>query len=219
MGQLKLVAKDYTTGVQLLGKAIERNPHLVSAYYTLGSAYAAQGKFDAAIDEYQKASAKQPAATAPLMMTAILFELKKEPRKANEYYQKILDINKNFTPAANNLAWNYAQYGGNLDVALTLAQRAREFNPTDPGIADTLGWIYYKKGIYQTALELLKESNEKYGGQNPTVLYHLSLAYEKNNEKTLAQASVKKALSVNQGFAEMDDAKKLTEKLQGLGIR
>jgi tetratricopeptide (TPR) repeat protein len=152
------------------------------------------------------------------MMTAILYELKKDHRKANEYYQKILDVNKNYTPAANNLAWNYAQYGGNLDVALTLAQKARESNPNDPGIADTLGWIYYKKGIYQTALSLLKESNEKYSGQNPTVLYHLSMAYEKNNEKALAHETVKKALAINQSFPEVEDAKKLRDKLKALSF-
>ncbi len=219
LGRLKLASKDYPTGIQLLQKAIERNPELVSAYYTIGSAYAAQGKFDVAIDQYQKVAIRQPKNLAPLMMTAILFELKKDSQKANEYYKKILDLNKNYTPAANNLAWNYAQNGGNLDVALSLAQRARETNPNDPGIADTLGWIYYKKGIYQTALGLLKESNEKYQGKNPTVLYHLSLAYEKNNEKALAQETVKKASLLSQRFAEADDAKKLAEKLQSSGAR
>ena len=183
------------------------------------SAYAAQGKFDVAIDQYQKVATKHPKTLAPLMMTAILFELKKDPQKANEYYKKILDLDKNYTPAANNLAWNYAQNGGNLDVALSLAQNARELNPGDAGIADTLGWIYFKKGIYQTALGLLKESNEKYQGQNPTVLYHLSLAYEKNNEKALAQEMVKKALAMNRRFAEADDAKKLAERLQANGAK
>ena len=52
--------------------------------------------------------------------------MQKQPQKANGYYQKVLDLNKNFAPAANNLAYNYAQYGGNLDVALGLAQKARE---------------------------------------------------------------------------------------------
>jgi len=219
MGRHKLAAKDYVTGIQLLEKAVEHKPDLLSAYYAIGSAYAAQGNFDVAIDQYQKVSAKQPKMLAPLMMTAILYELKKDHRKANEYYQKILDVNKNFTPAANNLAWNYAQYGGNLDVALTLAQKAREFNPNDPGIADTLGWIYYKKGIYQTALGLLKESNEKYGGQNPTVLYHLSVAYEKNNEKARAQEMVKKALAINERFPEAEDAKKFRDRIQAVSFQ
>ncbi len=218
MGRLKLAEKDYATGIRLLEKAVNQNPSLLSAYYTIGSAYAAQGKFDVAIDQYQKVSVKQPQSIPPLMMTAILYELKKEHRKANEYYQKVLEVNRNYAPAANNLAWNYAQYGGNLDVALTLAQKAREFNPNDPGIADTLGWIYYKKGIYQTALSLLKESNEKYGGRNPTVLFHLSMAYEKNNQKPLAQETVKKALAINQRFPEADEAKKLREKLHAVGF-
>ena len=219
LGRLKLASKDYPKGIELLQRAVEHNPELVSAYYTIGSAYAAQGKFDVAIDQYQKVTIKQPKTLAPLMMTAILFELKKDSQKANEYYKRILDLDKNYTPAANNLAWNYAQKGGNLDVALALAQNARELNPRDPGIADTLGWIYYKKGIYQTALQLLKESNEKYGGRNPTVLYHLALAYEKNNEKALAQEAVKKALSINRRFAEEDEAKKFAEKLQASGAR
>jgi len=217
LGRLKLAAKEYPTGIELLQKAIERNPELVSAYYTIGSAYAAQGKFDVAIDQYQRVATKQPKNLAPLMMTAILFELKKDSQKANEYYKKILELDRNYTPAANNLAWNYAKDGGNLDVALSLAQNARELNPRDAGIADTLGWIYYKKGIYQTALGLLKESNEKHRGQNPTVLYHLSLAYEKNNERALAQETVKKALAMNRRFAEAEDAKKLAEKLHAKG--
>jgi len=126
-----------------------------------------------------------------------------------------LDLNKNFPPAANNLAYNYAQYGGNLDVALGLAQKAREANPNDAGIADTLGWIHFKKGTYVTALGLLKESNEKYKGQNATVLYHLALAHEKSGEDKLAKEAVQKALAVDQNFPEAADAKKLLDSLGG----
>ena len=105
-----------------------------------------------------------------------------------------MDLKSNFAPAANNLAYNYAQHGGNLDVALGLAQKAREANPNDPGIADTLGWIHYKKGTYATAVALLKESNEKFKGQNPTVLYHLGLAYDKSGEEKLAPKRCKRLL-------------------------
>jgi len=45
-------------------------------------------------------------------------------------------------------------------AALQLAQRAKEVAPDDPSISDTLGWILYKRGIYQRALGLLKESAE-----------------------------------------------------------
>jgi tetratricopeptide (TPR) repeat protein len=139
--------------------------------------------------------------------------MKKEPQKANGYYQKVLDINKNFAPAANNLAYNYAQHGGNLDIALGLAQRAREANSNDASTADTLGWIYYKKGVYETALALLKESDENFKGQNPTVLYHLARVYEKTGDARLAREAARKALGLGRNFSDDVEARKLLEKL------
>ena len=215
LGQLSIGTKEYAKGIEYLEKAINLNPDLSSAYFLIGTAYAAQKKFDTAIEQYEKVSKKNPKAIQPLMMVGLIYDMKKQPQKANEYYQKVLDLNKNFAPAANNLAYNYAQNGGNLDVALNLAQKAREANPDDPSIADTLGWIFYKKGSYATAIGLLKESNEKFKGQNPTVLYHLALAYDKNGDEKLAREPLQKALVLGQNFPDAAEAKKLLESLGG----
>ena len=149
-----------------------------------------------------------------MMMMAVLYDLKKQPERANEQYRKILDINKNFAPAANNLAWNYVQHGGSLDLALTLAQRAREADPNNPAVSDTLGWINYKKGSYLTAVTFLKESNEKFKGSNPEVLYHLGMAYWKAGEKVLAVETLSKALASERRFAGSEEAKKTLEQLK-----
>jgi tetratricopeptide (TPR) repeat protein len=215
LGQLSIATKEYTAGIEYLEKAINLNPDLLSAYSLIGTAYAAQKKFDSAIEQYAKVSKKNPKAVQPLMMTGLLYDMTKQPQKANEYYQKVLDLNKNFAPAANNLAYNYTQYGGNLDIALGLAQKAREANPNDPGIADTLGWIHYKKGTYATAVGLLKESNEKFKGNNATVLYHLASAYHKVGEQNLAQEALQKAFAASQTFPEAADAKKLLDLIRG----
>ncbi len=214
LGQLQLAAKAYPDAIASLEKAIALEPDRSSVYYLLGSAYVEQKQFDAAIDQYQTLIKKSPNLVPPHMMTAILYELKKDTAKANYYYQKILDINKRFAPAANNLAWNFAEHGGNLDVALGLAQRAREVSPNDAVIADTLGWIYYKKGAYGSAISLLKESNEKFMRKNPSVLYHLGLAYQKNKEKELAKQALIQALNVGQEFSEMAEAKQALESLK-----
>jgi tetratricopeptide (TPR) repeat protein len=141
-------------------------------------------------------------------MIGILYDLKNQPQKANESYQKILDLNKDFYPAANNLAWNYAEHGGSLDIALGLAQKARETNPNDPSVGDTLGWIYYKKGAYGTALGLLRESSEKMKNSNPAVLYHLGMAAYKMGDESLARDSLTKAVSSGQQFPGVEEAKK-----------
>ena len=48
--------------------------------------------------------------------------------------------------------------GQNLDVALTLAQNARRIMPNAPSTADTLAWVYYHKGTYLTARDMLEEA-------------------------------------------------------------
>jgi tetratricopeptide (TPR) repeat protein len=144
----------------------------------------------------------------------MIYDRKNQPKKANEYYRKVLDIDKNIVLAANNLAYNYVRDGGNLDVALGIAQKAREANPDSPGLADTLGWIYYKKGAYSTAIGLLRESNEKFKGSNPEVLYHLGMAYLKSGEKRLATETLTTALASDQEFSGREEAKKTLEELK-----
>jgi tetratricopeptide (TPR) repeat protein len=214
LGQLSVANKDFHGGIQYLEKAIGLDPNLITAYAILGQAYAEQKMFDNAIGEYQKIVAKNPGAVQALVLLGTLYDMKKEPEKANSYYKKALDLNENASLAANNLAWNYAEHGGNLDIALGLAQKARQIDSENAGIADTLGWIYYKKGAYATAIGLLNESNEKFKGNNPTVLYHLGLAYDKGGDKSRAKESLARALALNQNFPETVDAKKALQSLQ-----
>ena len=47
--------------------------------------------------------------------------------------------------------------------------------PDDPHISDTLGWILYKRGVYQQATALLRESAAK-RPESPEIQYHLGMA-------------------------------------------
>jgi len=53
------------------------------------------------------------------------------------------------------------EHGGNVDVALSLAQIARRRLPELPNVADTLGWAYYHKATYGLAIDLLEEAVKK----------------------------------------------------------
>jgi tetratricopeptide (TPR) repeat protein len=207
--------KEYGKAIDYLEKAVSHNPELTSAYYAIGNAYSAEKRFDAALEQYRKVIAKNPKSIPAYMMIGTIYDRQKQPAKANEAYQKVLDIDKTFAPAANNLAWNYAEHGGNIDLALTLAQKAREARADDPSVADTLGWVHFKKKSYSMAISLFRESNDKFKESNPTVLYHLAQAHDKNGEEELARQSLKKALALNKEFAELQDAKKLLASLGG----
>jgi len=49
---------------------------------------------------------------------------------ARKYYEQALAINPNSPIAAANLAWVLGRQGGNLDVALGLAQKAKQLLPS-----------------------------------------------------------------------------------------
>jgi len=132
---------------------------------------------------------------------------------SEEYYQKALKINPKFAPAANNLAYLYAEKGGNVDEALNLAQSAKEQFPEDPHISDTLGWVYYKKNVFSRAIVYLKEANDKIQN-NPMMRYHLGMAYYKNGEKENAKRELKKALELDSKFEGAEEAKEALSKLK-----
>jgi tetratricopeptide (TPR) repeat protein len=60
--------------------------------------------------------------------------------------------------ALNYLGYMFAEDGSNLDEAETLIQRALKLQPANGGYLDSLGWIYYKKGQYKRAMEVLERA-------------------------------------------------------------
>jgi len=168
---------------------------------------------DKAKKQYLVSVEKAPKALQPLMALGLIYERENNYKQAQEFYEKALKINPDFVPAANNLAFLYAQHGGNIDVALNLAQKAKEKMPEDPNVSDTLGWIYYKKNVFGTAIPYLKEAAEKIPNQ-PVVRYHLGMAYYKNGNHDLAKQELSAALNINPGFPGADEARATLNQLK-----
>jgi tetratricopeptide (TPR) repeat protein len=77
---------------------------------------------------------------------------------------------------------------------------------------DTLGFVYYKKGLYDSAIGEFTDSLEKIP-DNPVVHYHLGLAYYKKGEKGRAKTQLQKALSLDQEFDGADEARQILTEL------
>jgi uncharacterized protein HemY len=73
---------------------------------------------------------------------------------------------------------------------------------------DTLGWIYYLKGINLFALEELQESISRLPN-NPLVNYHLGKVYYRNKQYEKAREHMATALKLDPNFKAADDARKL----------
>ena len=147
------------------------------------------------------------------MTLGILYSLHERYEKANEYYKKVIQINPGYTQAINELAWNYAEHGGNLDEALSLARKAREQAVDRTQITDTLGWIYYKKKVYKQAISFLKEGAAVMAS-NPTSHYHLGMAYYRNGNADLAKVELQQALQLDTHFSGAQEAKEVLDTMQ-----
>jgi Flp pilus assembly protein TadD len=95
------------------------------------------------------------------------------------------------------------EQGGNVDVALAMAQTARRQYPNEPSFCDTLGWAYYHKGVYNSAVDLFKEA-VKGNPNNPTYNYHLGLAYARNGQSAQARQQLDRLLKIKPDYSDAD---------------
>ena len=146
------------------------------------------------------------------MLLAVLYEAEKDFDAAEDHYRKALDINPDYAAAANNLAYHLAARTDKLDEALALARKAKALYPEDPSIMDTLGFAYYKKGLYGNAVAQFLDCLEKIP-DNPVVRYHLGLAYYGKGEKVLAAKELAKALELKEDFSGAAHAGALLEEI------
>ncbi|MBK5293439.1 MAG: tetratricopeptide repeat protein [Acidobacteriia bacterium] len=93
----------------------------------------------------------------------------------------------------NNLAYALAESGGDLDRALSLAQKAVSKAPQSVEVKDTLGWIYLKRRLLANAVEIFRANAEKQPG-NPIWQYHLGLALWESGDKEGARREFQGAL-------------------------
>ncbi len=179
----------------------------------LGQLYATTGRLAEATVEYENLAGRQPKSIAPRTAVGLLLHMQNRLAEARAQYERALEIDSHAGVAANNLAWIYANGDGNLDVALKLAQTAKAQIPSSHEVDDTLGWVYYKKGLSTLAIAAFKQSTAA-APNNATYLYHLGLAYAQNGEKPRARETLERALRVGGAFEGADEAKRVLRSVQ-----
>lgn len=186
-----------------LKRAIEIDPAYLPAYSSYAAVLVDRGQTDAALEQYRAANAK---AESPAIYTliGILEESREKYAEAEKNYRKALELAPGSPIAANNLAWLIADRGqGNLDEALTLSQQVVNKYSKTAGYYDTLGWVYFKKGLFSPAVEQFKkavaldDADAKRTGAEPNSAYRLRLATalassgDKDSARREAEASLR----------------------------
>jgi Flp pilus assembly protein TadD len=192
--QTHIAANEISKAESDLQQVIVLDPSRNEAYGLLAGLYTASGRTSEAIFELDKLSAKQPKLVGVHVLKGMLFENQRRREDAKQSYLQALTLDAHSPIAANNLAWLYAEGNEKLDEALELARNAKSQRPDSPDIADTLGWVLYKKGLFDLAIGALRDVAQAHP-ERGDIQYHLGLAYLKNGDTVQARDALQKALS------------------------
>jgi len=159
----------------LLKEAIEKEPARLQAYSLLAELYARQNRLAEARDQFRDVLRRNPKSVGPNTMLGMVLHMQGDLKGAEDQYTRTLAIDQEAAVAANNLAWMFVDGNRNLDQAMQLAQTALRKLPEDPHVNDTMGWIYYRKSMFPSAIRHLEASVARDPG-NPVAQYHLGMA-------------------------------------------
>ena len=195
-------------------QAIGMDPKRNDFYHYLAAFYTRNHMVKEALKQYEDILNKNPKDLGAASMLAMLHQNAGNIDDAVKSYNYILERDPSNALASNNLAWIIAEQGNKseLDRALQLAQKAKEKFPEDPRIADTLGYVYLKKGLYGNAQSQFALSLEKLP-DDPTINFHMAQALAGQNQVEEALEFVNKALSFRMDYNDREEAQRLLETL------
>ncbi len=196
--------KDMKAAEQALLRGLDREPDSLGAFTLLAGLYSDMRDYSNALVRLDDMIRRNPKSAPAWMQKGVIYQALQENAKAKESYQRAIEANPNHAPALNNLAFMLSEEPGKLDEAFALATRARQAAPSDPSVADTVGWVHYKRRNFVPARALFAEASEKI--DIAEVHYHLGLAeYGLGNEQR-ARESFEKAANGNLNPKLKEDA-------------
>jgi len=213
LARLQIQNKNLGQAAATAQQAIKLNSSDGEAVMLFAQIEIQRGQAADAIRVWEQWSNAHPNDAGVFAILGIFEESRGDQPKAEAYYRKSLGIQPQQPIAANNLAYRMLENGENVDIALTLAQAARQGMPNSPVTADTLAWAYYHKGTYGFARDLLEDAI-KTEPDDAVLQYHLGMVYAKLQEKSEATIHLKKAVTLAPASPTAKDAEAA---LHGLG--
>ncbi len=181
-------------------------------FVRMSEAYRRKGDLQNASASLEKAREIQPENLAVLGNLALVLDEAGRWSDARKVYEVALKLDPNNAVSLNNLAFLEAEHGGDLNHAQTMAQRARQFLPNRPEVADTLGWIYLKRNLADNAVDIFSDL-VRTNPHTSTFRYHLCQAYNQKGDKPAAVRECNAALRENPAPQEQKEIKDLLQRL------
>ena len=213
LGNWLALSKRHDDARRAYAAALAMDPSLAGTRMSLALLDAQEGKLDSA-RQTLAVVAQTPGMQARVEMTLGMIEEKAgSPSAAIPHYRKVVEAEPNNLRALNNLAYLLADGTDQLDEALKFAQQAKELDPNSGIVEDTIGWAYYRKGLFDSAVSHLQNAVAKEPGA--VLKYHLAMAYLKAGDRQRGRQVLDQARRLDPRLPEAAAASQLMTSVSG----
>jgi len=213
----------YPEAKEHMEKAYADYPGNVNITNYLGAIYRKKENYKSAIELYNGFLSKNPNNEAILYSLAVTnFSAGKETESI-KVMKDLLELNPDNADALNYIGYTYADKGVNLDEAESYIIKAMKLAPNTGYIIDSLGWVYYRKGMLNEAIVNL-ELAAKLSPADAAIWDHLGDVYMESGDIPKALKSYEYALKLlNENEDKTKEDKKLEakvrDKINGINVK
>ena len=196
-------------------RAFEAAPTIPGATDLLISIYTQQNRLEEAQHSFEAADQAGLLRPAARLLLGRIHLARGDPTRARSALERVVREAPELPHARLELAKLLAKRGEELDRALELAKGAQLGRGHGEDTAAALGYIYYRKGFNEAALQqfdrAIRLSQRSGRSVSPTLHYQMGLTLKALGRAEQALSAFEKALASGAPFAEAEDARKELE--------
>lgn len=183
---------------------IELARQIRDARYTLGQIYLKFNEPRKAVQTFTKILTVDDEYVPALSGIGMAYQMQDDVKRAETYLRRAIELSTEaeLPDAYNALGYLYAEQGINLDEAAALVRRALKSVPKSGAYLDSLGFIYFKQGKLDAAIENLEQALH-YLPDTPEILLHLADAYLGKGLKKKALQTLEHAVLLEPNNVEL----------------
>lgn len=212
LATVALGAEKYDLATAQYQALASRSPKSSELQLRLADTLHKKGDLKGAIAHYEKAKELAPKNPMPAALFAHELELNGQVDQSIAAYREVLKLDPHNIFTLNNLAFLLADRGRDLDTAQQMAETASRMANDSFAVADTLGWIYLKKGLTSSALQVFEKLVRR-DPKNATYHYHYGVTLLATGNKTRARDELRTALGSKPSQVQEPKIRELLNKI------
>ncbi|MDX1701478.1 MAG: tetratricopeptide repeat protein, partial [Melioribacteraceae bacterium] len=177
---------NHEEALPFLRESVNLNPNDLNSNLAYSFSLNQTDNEDEAIKYLNRTLRIDPQNVQALGMMGLIYDGKEMYSKSDSIYALAIAADSTDVMILNNFAYSLAERGIELERALKMVQKAVDQEPENSSYLDTIGWVYYQLGQYESALKYIEKAIE-FDPSNATLLDHLGDVYFRmgNGEKAI----------------------------------